>query len=319
MDSKPTKPKNKIEASDKAVQGITQSMLEHVGGVAKSCGATAVFVYADALKGEPVSFLAVPEARVYYVTKEVSPEKVENESMVQFLRVPNVPMTRIGQVKITAFLALSKGLVARGDRVCFVTGVEASGNLDTIIVTEVGREFELLSTLEDSSPIPVNIKPAVIERVVDLASEIGKEGREGKQVGTIFVVGDSERVLPLTRQLILNPFKGYPATQRNILDHSFEETLKEMATLDGAFIIRGNGVVESCGTYLKTASQEEFELPRGLGARHQAAAAITAVTDTIAVTVSQSTGTVTIFRGGGIITEIQKPRSAGPLSKPGSA
>ena len=134
-------------------------------------------------------------------------------------------------------------------------------------------------------------------------------------MGTMFVVGDTDRVLPLTRQLVLNPFKGYPPSERNILDYSLEETIKELATLDGAFIIRGDGVVETCGAYIRTASQEEFELPRGLGTRHHAAAAITAITDSIAVTVSESTGSVTIFRAGRIVTEIQKPRSSSQKSK----
>jgi DNA integrity scanning protein DisA with diadenylate cyclase activity len=131
----------------------------------------------------------------------------------------------------------------------------------------------------------------------------------------MFIVGDTDRVIPLTRQLVLNPFKGYPANERSVLDYSLEETVKELATLDGAFILRGDGVMETCGAYIRTASQEEFELPRGLGARHHAAAAITAVTDAIAVTVSESTGSVTIFRGGRIVTEIEKPRSTGQKSK----
>jgi len=109
---------------------------------------------------------------------------------------------------------------------------------------------------------------------------------------------------------VLNPFKGYTPSERNILDYSLEETIKELATLDGAFIVRGDGVMETCGAYIRIASQEEFELPRGLGARHHAAAAITAVTDSIAVTVSESTGTVTIFHRGRILTEIQTPRSS---------
>jgi len=125
------------------------------------------------------------------------------------------------------------------------------------------------------------------------------------------VVGDADRVLPLTRQMILNPFRGYPEEQRNILDESLEQTVKELSGLDGAFIIRGDGLIETCGAYLKTAGQGEFDLPRGLGARHHAAAGITSVTDSIAVTVSESTGTVTIFRAGRIITEIEKPRTIG--------
>ena len=160
---------------------------------------------------------------------------------------------------------------------------------------------------------PSDISPEVLDRIIEVASELGNEGREGKPVGALFVIGDTDQVLPLTRQLILNPFKGYPKGDRNILSASLEETIKELASIDGAFIIRGDGLIESCGTYLKTASQEEYKLPQGLGARHHAAAAITSVTDSISVTVSESTGTVTVFRHGAIITEIEKPRSIGQL------
>ena len=58
-------------------------------------------------------------------------------------------------------------------------------------------------------------------------------------------------------------------------------------------------------------ASKEFELPRGLGARHHSAAGITSVADCIAVTVSESTGTVTVFRGGQIVTEIERRRSIG--------
>jgi DNA integrity scanning protein DisA with diadenylate cyclase activity len=219
----------------------------------------------------------------------------------------------MGQVKIAVFLALSRGLIQYGDRVVFLSGLSAAKTLDTIIVTEVGREYEIFTSETDLMTSP-KVLPEVIEKVVDIASELGSEGREGRAVGTMFVIGDTDRVIPLTRQLVLNPFKGYPPSERNILDYSLEETIKEMSTLDGAFIVQGDGVIETCGAYIRTASQEEFELPRGLGARHHAAAAITAVTDSIAVTVSESTGSVTIFRGGHIITEIQKPRSTAQKS-----
>ena len=55
-----------------------------------------------------------------------------------------------------------------------------------------------------------------------------------------------------------------------------------------------------------THSALSYSLPQGLGARHHAAAGITAVTEAIAITVSESTGTVTIFRHGLIVTEIEK-------------
>jgi diadenylate cyclase len=296
---------------------ITATMLEHLGSIAEACCAAAVFVYVDVLNGTPLPVPAPSDPTMYYVTKTAGEEDLPEKTGMRFLRIPNVPMTRLGQVKIALFLAFSKGLVKRGDKVVFLSGVEESGNLDTLIVTEVGREYEIFATSENEATNghATRIPPEVIDRVIEIASELGSEGREGKPVGALFVVGDTARVLPLTRQLILNPFRGYPEEKRNLLDHSLEETIKELSAIDGAFIIRADGVIESCGTYLKTASQEEFELPQGLGARHHAAAGITSVTDSIAVTVSESTGTVTIFRKGGIVTEIEKPRSIGRPAK----
>ena len=298
------------ERADSSARAITESLLKHVPDLVESCQAAALFVYVDAL--EDPSELSFPSmhAKVFYVTKTPAKEITPHHEEIQYLRVPDVPLTRLGQVKLAIFLALSRGLIQYGDRIVSLSGLAADKTLDTILVTEVGREYEIFASGTDLMTSP-KVLPEVIEKVVDIASELGSEGREGRPVGTMFVIGDTERVIPLTRQLVLNPFKGYPPSERNILDYSLEETIKELSTLDGAFIIQGEGVIETCGAYIRTASQEEFELPRGLGTRHHAAAAITAVTDSIAVTVSESTGSVTIFRGGHIITEIQKPRSTG--------
>ncbi|MEN6335173.1 MAG: diadenylate cyclase [Phycisphaerales bacterium] len=301
-----------MESQRASARVITNALLQQIPDIVETCGAVALFIYVDAMDDEAANLDLPVKARVLYVTKaSVTEIEARLGGGVRCLRIPNVPLTRVGQVKIAVFLALSRGLVQYGDRVVFLSGVASSKTLDTIIVTEVGREYGIFATGEETSDTTGRILPEVIERVVDIASELGSEGREGRAVGVLFVIGDTDHVLPLTRQLVLNPFKGYPADERNILDYSLEETVKELATLDGAFIVRGDGIMETCGAYLRTASLEEFELPRGLGARHHAAAAITAVTDSIAVTVSESTGSVTIFRRGRIITEIQKPRSTG--------
>jgi DNA integrity scanning protein DisA with diadenylate cyclase activity len=303
--------------ASRSAEKVTDSLLRHVGPIAEDCDATAIFVYVDALDSEPLSLPESLKDKVCYVTKTVSEDRIQEDRGERFLRVPNVPLTRTGQVKMAVFLALSRGMVKRGDKIVFLSGLAASGNLDTILVTEVGREYEIFAVSEDQAgaEAPSHILPEVIDRVIEIASELGIEGREGKPVGTLFVVGDTDKVLPLTRQLILNPFKGYPEDSRNILDYSLEETIKELASIDGAFIIRGDGVIVSCGTYLKTVGQEEFELPQGLGTRHHAAAAITSLTESISVTVSESTGTVTIFRRGAIMTEIEKPRHIGYVQR----
>jgi len=307
------------QAADKANgsgRAITKGLLAHVAGIVRSCGATALFVYVDAMENPELELDPPLEAKVFCVTKGPVKGRRLGCNCLHWLRVPDVPLTRIGRVKIAVFLALSRGLIQHGDRIVFLSGLAATKTLDTIIVTEVGREYEIFASGTDFTEASPNILPEVIERVIDIASELGSEGREGRAVGAMFILGDTDRVVPLTRQLLLNPFKGYPPEELSILDYSLEETVKELATLDGAFIIRGDGVMETCGSYVRTASQEEYELPRGLGARHHAAAAITAVTDSIAVTVSESTGSVTIFRGGRIVTEIEKPRSAGQKPRP---
>ena len=118
-------------------------------------------------------------------------------------------------------------------------------------------------------------------------------------------------------QMILNPFRGHPRAKRNVLDPELEETIKEFATIDGAFVITGDGYIESAGVYLRS-TVPGVELPAGLGARHQSAAAITAATAAIAVTVSESTGTVTVYHGGKILIEIEKPRAIGHVAPPAS-
>jgi DNA integrity scanning protein DisA with diadenylate cyclase activity len=115
----------------------------------------------------------------------------------------------------------------------------------------------------------------------------------------------------------LNPFRGYSEQHRNILDETMRDTVKNFATLDGAFIIKGNGVLASAGTHIK-AVRPAHPLPAGLGARHAAAAGITSVCKCIAVTISESTGTVRIWRKGQIITEIERPSphiKNGPLKE----
>jgi DNA integrity scanning protein DisA with diadenylate cyclase activity len=188
---------------------------------------------------------------------------------------------------------LAKGVLQSGDRVVALTGIDGSSVIDTLMVLNLGTEPELFA-MSSGFALAADIGFDVYERAVSLAIQLAVEGREGRPVGLIFVLGDSERVQAQSRNLILNPFRGYPETERNILDPALEETIKEFSALDGAFIIRGDGVVLSAGAHLTPAAQPA-PLPNGLGTRHAAAAAITASTHAVAIVVSQSTGTVAVF------------------------
>jgi DNA integrity scanning protein DisA with diadenylate cyclase activity len=206
---------------------------------------------------------------------------------------------------MATMLSFSSRLLQAGDRFVFLTGL-GRGNLDTLMVMQVGEEYEMFQSV-DQPPLTEHIRRAVFERVLTLALELAAEGREGKPVGAIFVLGDANEVMANSRQMIMNPFKGYTEQERNILDDHMRDTIKEFAALDGAFVIKGTGIIVSAGTYLLP-KLLMADLPQGLGARHAAAAAITAATRSIAVTISESTGTVRIWRQGQLITEIEKAK-----------
>ena len=148
-----------------------------------------------------------------------------------------------------------------------------------------------------------------MKAVVDVAAEIGREGREGKAVGTLIVVGDVRNVVARCRTLGFDPFKGYRRAERNLRDLKVREAIKEIAQLDGAFVVARDGTVEAACQIID-APNTGLTLPRGLGTRHWAAAAITNVTNSLAVVVSQSTGTVRLFQKGEVILRIAPMRHA---------
>jgi len=153
--------------------------------------------------------------------------------------------------------------------------------------------------------LPSSVKPEVIERVLAIATELAVEGREGHPVGCLFTLGNASKIAEFAKPLILNPFFGYKDEDRNILNPFMDETVKELSSIDGAFIIRGDGVLVSAGSLLH-APDYSHELPGGLGSRHAAAAAITQAVDCLCIVVSGSTGQVTLFRKGEMLPLIEK-------------
>src|ERR671912_730200 len=141
-----------------------------------------------------------------------------------------------------------------------------------------------------------------LRRVVNLAVEIAREGREGRKIGTLFVVGDTEAVLKHSRPMILDPLYGHTHESKRIQDPNLRETLKELAQLDGAFVVSDEGVVLSAARYID-ATSNHLELPLGLGSRHVAAASVSSRTDAVAVAVSESS-TVRMFDDGELVAEI---------------
>ena len=107
-----------------------------------------------------------------------------------------------------------------------------------------------------------------------------------------------------SRQFIMNPFQGHKEAERKITENGIRGNIKEFAQLDGAFIISGDGIVESAGRYI-TVDMCQVKIPDGLGSRHSSIAGITLVTSSIGIVVSQSGGLITIFKNGRIVQTIR--------------
>ena len=142
-----------------------------------------------------------------------------------------------------------------------------------------------------------------LESVVHLAVELAREGREGRKVGTLFVIGDVDNVLGQSRSLLLDPLYGHSEELLNVERPEFRETVKELAQLDGAFIVGDDGTFVSAGRYIDVDLTDSANFLSGLGTRHAAGASISRSTGAIAVVVSQSS-IVRIFARGQVRAEI---------------
>jgi diadenylate cyclase len=142
-----------------------------------------------------------------------------------------------------------------------------------------------------------------LEEVIQLAVELAREGREGRKIGTLFVIGDVENVLAQSRSLLLDPLYGHATELLQVDRPEFRETVKEFAQLDGAFILGDDGIFVSAGRYIDVEVGSPSNFLPGLGTRHAAAASISRTTDAIAVAVSQSS-VVRVFARGELRAEI---------------
>jgi diadenylate cyclase len=181
-------------------------------------------------------------------------------------------------------------------------GVVANLKSEAIQRRKATAMIEDMDLLEDILIQERSINLQTLSEVITLAVEIAREGREGRKVGTLFVISDEQNVLATSKPLILDPLWHHPSSEKNIRNPDMRETIKELAQLDGAFVVADDGTVLSACRYIN-ASAEGISLPLGLGSRHMAAASITKSTNCIAVAVSESS-MVRVFDNGELISEI---------------
>ena len=217
--------------------------------VAREVSARALFCYVHAVDDLPALQKAVQApTELVLVARDEKDQQRAKDAAAKVITVPAFDLTRMDQIKMATLIALSQQVLQAGDVFVFLAGVVEQG-LDTTVVMRMGEEYELFRTVGQPK-LTEHIRRVVFEKVLTLALELAHEGREGKSVGALFVLGDYREVQKVCQEGRINPFKGYTEKERNILDDSMRDTVKELAKLDGAFIIKGNGVIASAGTIL---------------------------------------------------------------------
>ncbi len=248
-------------------------------------------------------FRGKPRARKKLVQAVVGPSQrsVIEQSGIPVLPLPEYDLGRPEKLKIALVSGIARGIYKEGDVVLGLLARKPAAFPDSILLVTVGQEegdgaFGFLQA--------EGVSAGVMDALIDLAVSIGVEGWEGRPVGALFVVGDSNTVMEKSRQLTLNPFQGYSEDEKNIMNPDVRHALHAFAVLDGAFIVREDGVVVAAGRYLTFDEDEEVDVPLGLGARHMAAAGISRDSEAIAIVVSQTSGSVRVFRRGKVALEL---------------
>jgi DNA integrity scanning protein DisA with diadenylate cyclase activity len=248
------------------------------------------------------AFRGKPKARKKVVQAIVSEaqRQLVSESGIPVVALPQYDLDRPEKLKLAVVSGISRGLFRQGDVVVALLARRPANLPDSILVVTVSPEDEdgAFSFLQAE-----NISAEVLDALIDLAVTIGVEGWEGRPVGALFVVGDASRVMEASRPLSLNPFQGYSEDERNLMNPEVRRALRAFTVLDGAFILREDGVVMAAGRYLSF-EEKDVRVPLGLGARHMAAAGITRNSDAVAIVVSQTSGTVRVFRHGRAVLEL---------------
>jgi hypothetical protein len=270
----------------------TRELVISAFALGRALGITTILVLADEITDRHLVESVRQTERVIWIARDRTDIPAANLSKDTVLVMPDASLNRLSQLNLALFLAALNGLISSDERVLGLSGVAGSRRLDTLVIAKPSRDYPWL--LRHRADLDVSHQLA---RLLEIALQMARQGREGSPIGTIFVLGNRDDLAPYLRQLILNPMQGHSASARSIHNPKLFETLRELAALDGAFIVEQSGIVESAGTYLD-AVIGRGQLAPGLGARHAAALAITVVTDATSIAISASSGTVSVYYGG---------------------
>ena len=281
----------------------TRSLLGAAKRVARDAGAGAVLVLTDAEHDFAAWVDVLKRTRLIVASDRPPAQAAAQAAGVPVVPLMHEPQTRQTQLSQALLEAIADDLLKSGDTVVCVYPLFEKEGVDSVSVVSLADHLARL-TSRDLRRLETTVPLDTLRQVVDIAVELGREGREGKKVGALFTVGDHERVLELSHEQVHDPFRGYARKECLIRSPRVQESVKEIAQMDGAFVVAGDGVVCGAGRNLN-APAEGLTLSKGLGSRHWAAAAISKVTDAIAIAVSESTGTVRVFQNGRVMLRIE--------------
>ena len=290
----------------------SSALIEGAFGVARQLGIRQLLIQAARGRDAECVEARRGDERVLWLTRG-GDDPVGKRPGDGVIRLPDAYLSRSSQLSMALFLAvLGSDLEVDESLVCLM-GPGSGGSVDTVTITQPARRFPWLSE-SDAEHTRSLVATPVFARVLSLALRLSAEGREGRAVGTIFAIGDPNVLAAHVRQLILNPCAGHARKARNVHNPQLFETIRELVAMDGALLISPGGVLETAGTYLAP-TNTSLGVGRGLGARHSAAAGITAQAPCVAVVVSQSSGTVTTYHEGHAILALERPVLAGTSVK----
>ncbi len=231
---------------------------------------------------------------------------------VEVIRLPIRVSDKYRQSRHMVSVAVRMGKVSADDLVVVAVGhVLVQGRGDLILVTDVEVGAADIA-LYEMMKLTDGIRPKVLQAALEVAWRIGQVSSRGKPLGALLILGDSDRVLEGSKQLIPNPFHGHEDANRMVSSPKVQNALIELAKLDGATVMRGDGFIRTAGVFL-AAAESGGEVQPGLGTRHVTAAAVSARTDATAIVVSSTDGNVRAYAGGELVLLLDPQATPAPL------
>lgn len=277
--------------------------VRHTLAMANTLGIGTLVVQTDTVDDFNIVQSLRGREKIVWLTTKFQADKINSEAKDEILTL-SLDSIRGSAIRSMGLLfANLRGIITPEERVLCLYSSIANKNLDSITLTRPMDRLRIIRNM-DMEAIGRLFAPEVFIRLINILTRFATEGREGKPIGTIFVLGDPDEMQPHLKEMILNPCLGHRAELRNVFNNSFFETFRELSALDGAFVINREGIVESAGIYISAPEIPEVVRP-GLGARHAAAAAITQHCDCITMVLSESSGNISIFHDGDPLFEIE--------------